>query len=282
LTAAARSRQRDLPRRAESIDAGADMNNRKWPTNLSLSERIAAAKQKTKRVVDHVQYLLALHENNAIVMYSSTLSAQIPTSHAANAFNVFQRGMHQFEIVRLCALWDRAEPEKENIPSIIELIDDPNVIEILAEETAGHWKGIGGRILDPPDDPEMHAFVVAELQRSNEEFGEEQAEKARDGLRKAIAQSLDIIASPKHASIMNLRDKHLAHSLSETRREKKAGPLPPVTYGDERDILNATLPIAESLYCWVNGTSFSFDHSREVDRNNAKALWEACTFHITR
>jgi hypothetical protein len=40
------------------------------------------------------------------VLYSDTLSSQIPTSFAANAFNVFQRGMHQFEIVRLCALWD--------------------------------------------------------------------------------------------------------------------------------------------------------------------------------
>jgi bifunctional non-homologous end joining protein LigD len=37
------------------------------------------------------------------------LSSQIPQSFAANAFNVFQRSMHQFEIVRLCVLWDSAE-----------------------------------------------------------------------------------------------------------------------------------------------------------------------------
>jgi len=258
------------------------MNDRKWPTKLSTSERIAAAKQKTARVVDHLQYLLELHENNAIVVYSPTLSAQIPRSHAANAFNVFQRAMHQFEIVRLCALWDSADPEKESIPSVIELVDDPNVIEMLVQETAAKWKGIGGRILDPPDDPELHARFEAALQRRNEAFGEKQAQKAREGLRKAIAQSRDIIASPKHASIMNLRHKHLAHSLSETREEKKAGPLPPVKYGDERDMLNATLPIAENLYCWVNGTSFSFDDARKIDRKNAKAFWEACTFHITR
>src|SRR4051794_11661522 len=96
--------------------------------NLSLSERIELAKEKTARVVDHLSYLLELHENNAIVVYSPTLSSQIPTSHAANAFNVFQRGLHQFEVVRLCALWDRAEPEKESIPTIIELVDDENVI----------------------------------------------------------------------------------------------------------------------------------------------------------
>jgi hypothetical protein len=78
---------------------------------------------------------------------------------------------------------------------------------------------------------------------------------------------------------MNLRDKHLAHSLSKTRREK-VGPLPPVKYGDERDMLEATLPIVEALYRWINGASLSFQDSREIDRKNAKALWEACTFNI--
>ena len=132
-------------------------------------------------------------------------------------------------------------------------------------------------------DNRRHPFFPEKVrQRSNQQFGQEQAQKARDELRKAIEDSRVILASAKHASIMNFRDKHLAHSLSETRREKKVGPLSPVKYGDERDILDATLPIVEALYCWVNGTGFSFQDSREIDRKNAKALWEACTFNITR
>jgi hypothetical protein len=47
-----------------------------WFQKMTVQERIAAAK-KTRRVVDHVHYLLKLHENNAIVIYSPTLSAQI-------------------------------------------------------------------------------------------------------------------------------------------------------------------------------------------------------------
>src|SRR6476660_9073595 len=102
---------------------------------ITTLDRVKAAKQKTERVVDHLLYLLELHENNAIIVYSDTLSSQIPPSYAANAFNVFRRGLHQFEIVRLCALWDRAEADKENIPTVIELIDDSEVIEALAQET---------------------------------------------------------------------------------------------------------------------------------------------------
>jgi hypothetical protein len=258
------------------------MDGRAKIAKLTVPERLKAAKDKTPRVLDHLLYLLELHENNAIVLYSPTLSSQIPTSYAANAFNVFQRSLHQFEIVRLCALWDSIEPEKENIPTIIEFIDHPEIIESLAQETAAHWRGLGGAILNPSSDPELHALELGALQQSNESFGQEQAQKARDELRKAIDDSRSILASPKHASIMNLRDKHLAHSLSQTRREQRAGPVAPMKYGDERDVLNASLPIVGVLYCWVNGASFSFEDSRKIDQKNAKALWEACTFNITR
>jgi hypothetical protein len=230
---------------------------------MSVPERVQIAKEKTRRVVDHLHYLLELHENNAIVLYTPTLSQQIPRSFAANAFNVFKQGMHQFEIVRLCALWDSVKREKENIPTIIKLIDHPDVIEALAQETASHWRS-----------------------KDDQQFAQEEAQKARDDLRKAIDDSRTIIASTRLASIMHLRDKHLAHSLSQTwsekeREENKVEPLPPMKYGDERDMLNATIPIVEALYCWVNGTSLSFEDSRKIDRENAKALWEACIFTIT-
>jgi hypothetical protein len=244
---------------------------------LTLPERVKTAKEKTERIVDHLVYLLALHENNAIVLYSPTLSSQIPTSYAANAFNVFQRGLHQFEIVRLCALWDRAELHKESIPTIIELIDHNDVIESLVQETASHWNGDVGSILNPSDDPDQHALEIDMLRLGKENSANEQAQKARIELRKAIQDSRAISKSPRLQVIMNLRNKHLAHSLSHTRREK-AGPIAPMKYGDEREVLNATLPIVESLCCWVNGCSFSFKESKDIGRENAEALWKGCSF----
>ncbi len=247
---------------------------------MTVPDRIKKAKEKTERVVDHLLYLLALHENNAIVVYSDTLSSQIPTSHAAHAFKAFQQGLHLFEIVRLCALWDRAEADKENIPTIVELIDHADIIEALAQETLAHWSETGG--YTPSNDPELDALAEEGLQRSNEAFGQRQAQKTRDEVRKAITDVRAILNSPRLTGIMNLRDKHLAHSLTETRREKKTGPIAPMKYGDERKILFGSLPIVEALYCWVNGTSFSFADSQEIDRKNAEALWKRCTFDIQR
>jgi hypothetical protein len=53
-------------------------------------------------------------------------------------------------------------------------------------------------------------------------------------------------------------------------------------YGDEREVLDASLPIVEALYCWVNGRGFSFEDSRKIDRRNAEALWNGCTFKVLR
>lgn len=182
--------------------------------------------------------------------------------------------------MRLCALWDRAEEDKENIPTIVELISDHKVIDALVEETRSHWKDAGGAILnDQSDDPQLFAAAEDAFRRSNEEFGQKQATKARSDLTEAICVVRYILKSERLAAIMNIRDKHLAHSLSRTRREK-IGPIIPMKYGDEREMLSASLKIAENLYCWVNGTSFSFANSREIDRKNAEALWHHCTFDI--
>jgi hypothetical protein len=110
--------------------------------NKTSAERIALAKAKMERVLDHFLYVLELHANNEFVVYSHILSAQIRASFAANAFNVFQLSMHQIEIVRLCALWDKAEPDKENIPTVVRLIDNEQVVEDLAKAARANWANI--------------------------------------------------------------------------------------------------------------------------------------------
>jgi vacuolar-type H+-ATPase subunit I/STV1 len=236
--------------------------------HLTTAKRIRTAKATTDRVIDHLLYLLALHENNAIITYSGTLSSQITLAHAAAAFNVFRRGLHQFEIVRLCALWDSPKvtkedkkkkkiPTEESIPTIIELIDLPEAIEALAKEIQRQW---------PDSDDDKHAH--------------EQAQRARDELRKAIADVRKISKSPMLRSTMNVRHKHLAHSLTKTKLEKKRVAL--MKYGHERKLLSKSLLIVEALHRSINRTGFTFSNSQKIARNNAEALWKHCTFDIKR
>jgi hypothetical protein len=83
--------------------------------------------------------------------------------------------------------------------------------------------------------------------------------------------ALEALSSPRLASVMNLRDKHFAHSLTTTRREKQS-PVQPMKFGDETTLLEASIPIVERLYCWVNGKGFSIKDSQEIDQEKAEAL----------
>jgi hypothetical protein len=85
--------------------------------NQAPDERIAQARTRAQKLVDHIATLFLMHEANAVVIYSQTLADQIPRSCAAHAFNQFQRSMHLFEIVRLCALWDPPGSDRESIPN---------------------------------------------------------------------------------------------------------------------------------------------------------------------
>jgi hypothetical protein len=248
---------------------------------LPKANRVELAKAKMERVLDHFLYVVELHANNSFVVYSGNLAKQIPTSFAANAFLVFQRSMHQIEIVRLCALWDGADAEKENIPTVIELIDDDEIIETLGDENLRYWGGGNTTIINPSSDPSMAELEREAMKAADRRFGEEQAATAKSQLKQAIADSRAILGSTQLASVMNIRDKHLAHSLTITRREKR-GPVQPMKYGDETGLLDASIPIIERLYCWVNGKSFSIKDSQDIDQANAEALWDGCKFSVLR
>ncbi|WP_316206056.1 MULTISPECIES: hypothetical protein [unclassified Bradyrhizobium] len=253
-------------------------NAEKAIERLTRPERIRIAKAKIKKVLDHFLYLIELHANNSFVVFSPVLASQIPRSLAANAFDVFQRSMYRIEVVRLCAIWDSIDVDKENIPTVVELIDDDGIIEMLAGEARiPYLNGAGGGLINPSEYDSRRGFEQEMTKKINLQFADEHASTARAELRQAIADTRSVLGSERLSSIMNLRDKHLAHSLETTRREKE-GPVQPMKYGDETKLLDASIPIVERLYCWVYGSGFSIKKAQKIDQDYADALWASCKF----
>jgi hypothetical protein len=68
--------------------------------------------------------------------------------------------MHQIEVVRLCALWDQAHIDNESIPTAIELINDPKVIDALAEQVRSQHDTMPTRFDKSADEtPEVSTFI---------------------------------------------------------------------------------------------------------------------------
>jgi hypothetical protein len=242
-----------------------------------VNKRITEARRLTERLVDHAHYLLDIRENNAIVVYSDRLSKQIPRSYAANAFNVFREAMHQIEIVRLCALWDQAHVDNETIMSVVELIDDGEVIKALAENARAQYISLPEPINADKKDNDA---TVELLKEANRRRGEEHAANAVKGLRKAIADARALKSSAELKSIKNLRNKHVAHYLTQSAAEKSGETIAPMKVGDEKPVLDGSLKIVELLYSWVNGVGISFEASQKTDKRCAEELWSSCKFDI--
>ena len=228
--------------------------------DLDVADRVARAKTKTIALVNQTIDLINLQAANNIIVYSPTLSSQIPKSHAAVAFNVFQDGLLKFQIVRLCALLDSCAPDdlaKESIPAVARLINNPTVLASLTEERRQESLYAGER-------------VAAE--RSN---------RAATRLRHALALSKHLENGTMMKAMRNFRDRHVAHSLEQTRLEQRET-VANMKYGYERLLLKRAIMLVDRFYLAINGVGFAWSASVEIARSNAAALWEGTTFKVRR
>ena len=81
---------------------------------------------------------LNLHESNEILLKTEAISQQIPYSYAGNAYNAFTRGLRDIELVRICSLWGSPDYDAFTILTVVNLFDNPDVIEHMARQIAEH------------------------------------------------------------------------------------------------------------------------------------------------
>ena len=157
-----------------------------------------------------------MHESNTLVIYSPKMSAQIPRSFAAHAFNQFQRSMHLFEIIRLCALWDPPGTDRESIPTIVELFNEPALVEQIARETHDLYAN-EAQPAEPnvSSDPENVAARKAWWMKDRTILAEGAAQQVRQQLAFAADKAVAAIqASPRLTALMDFRHVYIAHNLT--------------------------------------------------------------------
>ncbi|MDW3224364.1 MAG: hypothetical protein R8G34_16040 [Paracoccaceae bacterium] len=248
-----------------------------WP----VEQRIDRAKDLTNKLTYRIQDVIQIHAANEIVLYSSELSKQIPKSLATHAFNVFRDSQFKFEIIRLVALWDKPGDNIVSIPTVIALIDDPDVIEKLVTETFQVHVNRKVADLNPHHDPKIEKTVDELIDENQREFAKKQCDKCRAVLGICIQTFQDTREAEKTRSIRNLRD-YAAHSFTKSRRDA-GSPFAKTKYGEETQLFHKTIKLIEDLYCWVNGTSFDISGDCvDQAKGRAEELWNNCHFDIPK
>lgn len=228
---------------------------------MSANERYRRARDKlandqNEGTVPALLNHLRVHENTRWLVYSGHLPKQIPTSHAAHAFNALQLSALHYEIIRLCTFWDPIDLDSRSIPTIIKLADNPDVLECVYND---HFANHG---------------------QQNNGYAKEWASKARRRLRDGIREAKKVEASDMLRRTRNFRDK-LAHQLEVTHAERK-GSVQASLYGDEKRLLQNTVTTVKRLYLTLNGASFDWSGARRIHRRNAEAFWSGITVNVRR
>lgn len=224
---------------------------RKWFASMAPQERYERAAHIVDQAIDQAREIIAISECNRFIIYSPTLASQIPTSYAANAFNIFQWSSLNYEMLRICALWDRGDSDRESIPAIADLVDDPQVEFAVALSLCKN---------EGTTSP--NHYVRDQLNR----------------LRRAVVVTRLVERSGFRKALRAFRDERLAHSLTPGATKSTAGPT--LKYGYERRLLRASIAIINAFNGALRDNQFMFDMAYEQSRRNAEALWGACRFNI--
>jgi len=188
---------------------------------LDAATRIERAKKLlADKIINDVRVAIDIQANNEYLLYSNQLVDQIPRSYAANAYNILIGSVFHYAALRTVVLWDSARKDRASIQTVVEYIDDPAVIDALADE---HLKAFKSR-----DEPRLYGIydpeIDAEIDRLNKQlpnsFAEKQARKARRALHWAVYVARRIAVSGELRRVREWRD---IYPVLFTRRLENVG-----------------------------------------------------------
>ena len=191
--------------------------------------------------------------------------------------------MIEIELVRLCSLWDPPEQDAFTVPTVVALINNPVVINLMAQEIADYWRDLQR---DPVNigsfDAEQISLIKQAYERASEKDVKTQYEKTTVRALNSIRLAALTEPSPTLANVRNFRNKHIAYATAMTRIERKSGPLPPPKVGDEQRLLRLSLRVLKRLDLCVRGADFDWKNSERIARQNAEALWHGVSINVLR
>lgn len=211
---------------------------------------------KGRGLVSEILALMRTHENARWLVYSSHLSDQIPTSHAAHAFSDLQRSVLHYEIVRLCTFWDQVDLDSRSIPTIVALADSRDVSDIVYKDHYSHYEDF------------------------DDAYARRWGNSARRRLRCGIRGAKEIASSDILTHVRNYRDR-LAHQLERTRAEAAAD-VPSPRYGDEKWIYERTITTIKRLYVSLSGASMDWSGAKAIHKRNADSFWNGVKINVLR
>jgi hypothetical protein len=161
------------------------MKSEKWLTKLTQDERIDAAKSKIEALVNRVIIGSFTRASNKCMQFPACKPG--PSKNAALCYNHLMASQYKYESLILASIWDGVGANRNSIPTVIKLVDDPSIVARLRRAFEAH----------------------------NQHFRAEQVSKFDVRWRESLAIQTRVMADPNFERLKEYRNFELAHSLHD-------------------------------------------------------------------
>lgn len=210
-------------------------------------KRLELAQDKTRRLLDFAISNMVSYANSQHLVYSDTISKQIPKSYAANAFKALQHDLMQFQVIKVCRVWENLDLDGYNFKTIEYLIDDLAVKRLIYELHIQNYISFSSSVAN--NNASTVLTFLGRFQRSIKH----------------------VLESSELANVQNFRHK-LAHNIEQTSSEKQlVVPNPKVQnliWLAKKTVINI-----ERLNRILRSSNFDWRSSGNISRKYANALW---------
>jgi hypothetical protein len=217
------------------------------------AQLVADLTKKLNRLTDEIRQLSAIHHINDYLNYSGIVIKKVNGSFATNAFTTIQNEMLRSQILGVCRIWDRYDPNGFSVLSILKIANEKQFQDAF-ELHVGNSKFY---YLTAKSHAERWADL-SEIQK--------QVEEIKDG--------------KTYLGLVNYRDKFLAHCLELTRREAndKISADVAVKYGDESQLFSKAREIVTTIFSLLIDGQINFSAYDDMYKSEAKLFAESIQF----
>jgi hypothetical protein len=164
------------------------VKSEKWLTKLTQDERIVAAKSKIEALVDRVIIGSYTRASNKCMQFPA---GKPGPSKAALCYNHLMASQYKYESLILASIWDGVGGNRNSIPTVIKLVDDPSIVACLRRAAEDQY--------------EAHY----------QHFRAEEVRKFDVRWRESLAIQTRVMADPNFGRLKEYRNFELAHSLHD-------------------------------------------------------------------
>lgn len=223
---------------------------------MEIRPSLTRARQKLDNLIKAVERVICVHELNAHIQYSGEFIKKVNKSFASNGLITIQNELMASELLGVCKIWDRYDFDGYSLTTIVEFAKEQSVRSELREEIAS-----GGCFHLKAADDFSRAHSLASL-----------------------SQKVNLIReSEVYTRTVNHRNKHIAHLLETTQREKcgKIDANTRARYGDADFLLSEAKSCVTELFPLLVDGSLRLETYVENYKSQAKLFAESVQFLST-